>query len=189
MAKKTPTKGKQRTPPRTVAISARLDPQMKFLLEIAAKMERRSMSNFLERAVEDRARTITVDEGNLEVDDDLEDPPRDAYELARQLWSVNPLETFVRLAMRYPDLLDYDERARWHVILHTPEFWQLPPLVEPDIRIHHCNLCYLQDQVPEIQDLIDQAANNVPPRGLTKEEIEQLGWEPDDSRYNPFEDS
>lgn len=106
-----------RTPqPRKEATSVRLEPKIKYLVEIAARIQRRSVTNYIEWALEESLRSVHMDDnisgsyGNTATLDYLKD----------FLWSINESERFMILALNYPELLTFEEQKLWQVISKHP---------------------------------------------------------------------
>lgn len=101
---------------RSEVVQVRLDPKLRFAAELAAAKERRTLSSFIEWAVEQAVRDIVVhyapDEGQ-----------RSAEMVANSVWDVDEADRFVNLATHYPGLLTHDEQRRWKFIKETRCFW------------------------------------------------------------------
>lgn len=44
-------------------------------------------------------------------------------DVASQLWDVDEADQFVKLALRFPDLLTHDEQKLWKLIRETEDLW------------------------------------------------------------------
>jgi hypothetical protein len=97
--------------PRTEVFAMRLDPKLKYLGEIAARKQRRSLANFVEWAIEQALSTVPLNAPGESVY-----PTVTVASKAEELWSPNEATRLVNLATRYPDLLTYEERLIWDVI-------------------------------------------------------------------------
>jgi hypothetical protein len=97
--------------PRTEVFAMRLDPQLKYLGELAARKQRRSLANFVEWAIEQALSTVSLnalrESGSQTVT---------VADKAAELWSPDEATRLVNLATRYPDLLSYEERLIWDVV-------------------------------------------------------------------------
>ena len=91
---------------RTEVFAMRLDPKLKYLAEIAARKQRRSLANFIEWAIE---RTL---DGVLLAGSD----GPTVSEASTRLWALDEPNRFVLLARHFPDLLTYDEQLFWQII-------------------------------------------------------------------------
>lgn len=98
--------------PRTEVFAMRLDPKLKYLAEIAARKQRRSLANFIEWAVEQAlGKVMLVETGELNGQYD-----RSVLAEAGKLWDLEPSDRFIKLAESYPDLLTYEEQLIWKAI-------------------------------------------------------------------------
>ncbi len=97
---------------RSQVVTVRLDPKLKFALELAARKQRRTISSFIEWAVEDAITKVQITE-NINIAD-----------LMIQVWDVEDADRFVKLALNFPELLTYEEEKLWKVITDFKPFWQ-----------------------------------------------------------------
>jgi hypothetical protein len=99
---------------RSETVTVRLDPKLRYLAELAARKQRRTLSSFIEWAVEDSLRRVMLYEGTGYNNDEsisVVDEPR--------LWDADEAERFARLAILYPELLTYEEQKLWKVLLDS----------------------------------------------------------------------
>lgn len=97
---------------RSETVTVRLDPKLRYLAELAARKQRRTVSSFIEWAVEQSFKEVKLYQGtgyNGDGDITIE-------HAAAGLWDVDDAERFVRLAINYSDLLTHDEQVRWKVL-------------------------------------------------------------------------
>ncbi|HBA67163.1 MAG TPA: hypothetical protein DCZ48_13485 [Methylococcaceae bacterium] len=90
----------------------RLDPKLRYLTEIAARKHRRTISSFIEWAVEASLRDVRLYQGTgYQGDEDItvEDESKD-------LWDIDESERFARLAIKYPELLTHQEQEIWKLL-------------------------------------------------------------------------
>ena len=97
---------------RSQVVTVRLDPKLKFAAELAARKQRRTISSFIEWAVEEAVTRIHVKE-NVNIN-----------EVMNQVWDVEDADRFVKLALNFPELLTYEEERLWKVITEYRPFWQ-----------------------------------------------------------------
>jgi predicted transcriptional regulator len=100
---------------RSETVTVRLDPKLRYMAELAARKQRRTLSSFIEWAIEDALAHVYVEEGSsyqISVADD-----------AAKLWDVDEADRFVKLALRYPDLLTHEEQVIWKLIKECGLFW------------------------------------------------------------------
>lgn len=105
---------------RSETVTVRLDPKLRYLAELAALKHRRTLSSFIEWAVEESLKTMTIDEG----DDEARVPSSTLAEHARYLWDVEDADRFAKLALRFPELLTHEEQKRWKLIRENGFLWR-----------------------------------------------------------------
>lgn len=100
---------------RTETVSVRLDPQIRYFAELAARKQRRSLSNFIEWAIVQSFHDISLaperDNKNAENSPTIVD---DMYDST--LWSYDRTARLALLAIHYPELLTHDEQALWEIV-------------------------------------------------------------------------
>ena len=89
---------------RSEVFAFRMDPRMKYLSELAARRQRRSLANFIECAVETALQETRVGDGES------------LLFQGKKLWDLYPSDRLLNLAEHYPDLLTYDEQLIVRVI-------------------------------------------------------------------------
>jgi hypothetical protein len=135
---------------RVEIVTTRLKPELKYLAEIAARSQRRSLSSFLELSVEHALRGLYIEEPETlqkRIDalltssgPDAEDGPLSAakpdalhpsvWDCRTELWDDNESDRFMKLSRRHPYLLSTEERAIKSVIANT-EHWRAILLRKP----------------------------------------------------------
>lgn len=100
---------------RTETVTVRLDPKLRYLAELAARKQRRSLSSYIEWAVEDSLSRVALQE-----DSNYRTTVGDE---ASALWDVDEADRFAKLALRYPDLLTHEEQVRWKLIRENGAVW------------------------------------------------------------------
>lgn len=90
--------------PKTEVFALRLDPKLKYLAEIAARSQRRSLANFVVCAIAQSLRDVPM----------ANEPGAPSIaDIGSKLWDIDPATRLEYLAENYPDLLTYDERLAW----------------------------------------------------------------------------
>ena len=97
---------------RSETVTVRLDPKLRYLAELAARKQRRTVSSFIEWAVEQSFSSVPLYQGTGYNGDDS---VTIEHEAAR-LWDIDESERFIKLAISYPDLLTHEEQVRWKVL-------------------------------------------------------------------------
>jgi hypothetical protein len=92
--------------PRTEVFAMRLDPKLKYLAEIAARQQRRSLANFIEWSIASALDRVPLgDSDGLTVS-----------KAATKLWALDEPDRFIQLAKYFPELMSYDEQLIWRII-------------------------------------------------------------------------
>ncbi len=100
---------------RTEVVQVRLDPKLRFAAELAAAKERRTLSSFIEWAVQQAVNYLEVTR--------QQEQPFTAQAVANIVWDVDEADRFVNLAVCALELLTHDERRKWKFITETRPFW------------------------------------------------------------------
>src|SRR5207244_10986807 len=101
-------------------VTVRLDPKLRYLAELAALKHRRTLSSFIEWAIEDSLQRVKLREGtgyNNDTGTTISDD-------AESLWDVDDADRFARLALKYPELLTHAEQKRWKLIRENGYLWR-----------------------------------------------------------------
>jgi len=100
---------------RTETIGFRLEPKLRFAAELAARKQRRSLSSFIEWAVDEAMENVFLDsESQVTVRQAL-----------KEVWDPDEADRFVRLAAKYPELLNHEEERLWKCIRSYQHVWML----------------------------------------------------------------
>lgn len=100
---------------RSETVTVRLDPKIRYLAGLAARKQRRTLSSYIEWALEDSLARVELYHGsgyNDETSTTIADE-------AAHLWDVDEAERFVRLAIRYPELLTHEEQEWWKLLVDS----------------------------------------------------------------------
>jgi hypothetical protein len=101
---------------RSETVTVRLDPRLRYLADLAARQQRRTLSSFIEWAVEESLGHVTLrTSGGQAVS---------LASAAPDLWDVDEADRFVRLALRHPELLTHEEQIRWKLITENGAVWR-----------------------------------------------------------------
>lgn len=98
-------------------VTVRLDPKLKYLAELAARRLRRTLSSYIEWAIEDSLSRVQVRVNSSESQESFSDQ-------ASALWDVDEPDRFAKLALKYPDLLDHEEQRIWKLIQENGLVWR-----------------------------------------------------------------
>jgi hypothetical protein len=110
---------------RTETVTMRLDPRLRYLTELAARKQRRTVSSFIEWAIEQALSHVTLDE-----DKDVK-----VIAASTRLWDPDEADRFAKLALSYPQLLTYEEQVLWKLIQECKGLWRrVPPSVTSPVE-------------------------------------------------------
>lgn len=111
---------------RSETVTVRLDPQLRYLAELAARQHRRTLSSYIEFAVR-----LAVGQETLGSPADAPSTaPPTLGQIGPELWDVDEPDRFAKLAFRFPHLLTYDEQVLWKAVLERDTLWA------PDGEVH-----------------------------------------------------
>lgn len=105
---------------RSEIITVRLDPKLRYLAELAALKQRRTLSSYIEWAIQDSLNRVYLAEGS----GFNNDYGSTVYDEADKLWDVDAPDRFAKLALLHPDLLTYDEQKKWKLIRENGHLWR-----------------------------------------------------------------
>ena len=105
---------------RSETVTVRLDPKIRYLAELAARKQRRTLSSYIEWALEDSMARVELHPGSGYNND----TGTTVADEAAHLWDIDEADRFARLALRYPDLLTYEEQATWKLIRENGYLWK-----------------------------------------------------------------
>lgn len=86
--------------PRKEVTSVRVEPQVRYLLDIAARAQRRSVTNFIESAILDAVKNVELVDG------------KSVWDLELELWDLCEKQRLLNLKKIAPRLLNYDDQIR-----------------------------------------------------------------------------
>jgi hypothetical protein len=107
-----PREGRQA---RSEFATLRLDQRLLYSIELAARKQRRTISSYLEWAAEQSLDRIRLAESG--------GPSHSIADEMSELWAVDEVERFVKLASRHPDLLNHHEQILWRLIRESQYVW------------------------------------------------------------------
>lgn len=108
---------------RSETVTVRLDPKLRYLTELAARMQRRTVSSYIEWAVEESlSRVYLRDEVGGSRDDHQR--PISVESMADGLWDVDESDRLIKLATQFPELLTHEEQVLWKLIRENGLLWK-----------------------------------------------------------------
>lgn len=105
---------------RSETVTVRLDPKLRYLAELAARLHRRTLSSYIEWSIKASLDTEIVRPTNLT---SLMASDHTIGNEAEYLWDVDDADRFAKLALRYPHLLSHEEQVRWKLIRENGYLW------------------------------------------------------------------
>lgn len=103
---------------RSEIVTVRLDPKLRFAAELAARKQRRTLSSFIEWAIE----KIVSEEITAIADGGTN--PDTAYQAMMKIWDIEEADRFINFASKYPGLMNFDEERLIKLIEETPYFFK-----------------------------------------------------------------
>jgi hypothetical protein len=100
---------------RSETVTVRLDPKLRYFAELAARKQRRTLSSFIEWAIE-----LSLDKVHFA---DFAESSSIASELSK-LWDVDEVDRFAKLALSHPDMLLHEEQVLWKLIRENGYVWK-----------------------------------------------------------------
>ena len=101
---------------RSETVTVRLDPKLRYLAELAARKQRRTLSSFIEWAIEDTLKRIHISEHQ---NDD-----RTIHDVSQSLWDVDDADRFANLALNFPEWMNHEEQVFWKLVRETGYLWK-----------------------------------------------------------------
>lgn len=136
---------------RSETVTVRFDPKLRHLAELAARKHRRTLSSYIEWAVEESLSRVQLRDENT----DAFEPAVNLGAVADSLWDVDEADRLAKLALQFPELLTHEEQILWKLVRENGYFWlgrydkpsgdwtwrvQLDSLIYPRLREHWATL-------------------------------------------------
>lgn len=101
---------------RSVVVTMRLDERLRYLVDLAARKQRRTASSFLEWAAEKALDAVPLGDGK--------DKDHTVGGWASYLWNVDPIQRFITLGFEFRDLMTFEEQELWSLIQNNGYLWR-----------------------------------------------------------------
>jgi len=113
MAKNKPNQGARKTE----TLTLRLDPKVKFMIELVSRIRRQSITGVIEAAIEEIA-------GDLGAPFHYKGETNnwDLSSAVAEVWSTDESERFINFCYHLPNLLTFEEQRIWETIKASPFF-------------------------------------------------------------------
>lgn len=140
---------------RSETVTVRLDPQLRYLVELASRKQRRTLSSFIEWALEESLNKIPVKDGYNESD------LTSIADVKNFLWDVDESDRFLKLALNYPSMLNHQEQVLWKLVCENGYLWrgkyETSSPYEWDWRISETTI--IHERLREYWEIFNQVAN------------------------------
>lgn len=100
---------------KSTVFTLRLEPKLRFALDLLARKRHRTMTSVIEWALH---KAIEDQDSGLFIRNALDDSTKNILD---DVWDTEPADRFIKLAMNYPSLLTFDEDRLWKVIREDEE--------------------------------------------------------------------
>lgn len=122
----------------SVSVSMRLEPKTKYLIDLLAREQKRTITGVIEWALERAA-----EQERFDASEGYGGPSfRDMLDV---LWSTDEAMRLIALAFNKPALLDYDEMRIWETIKASPDLWRIfNPLTASKLDMSFLNVEMVQ---------------------------------------------
>jgi hypothetical protein len=108
---------------RSETVTVRLDPKLRYLAELAARKHRRTLSSFIEWAVEESLANVSLREASGDSEEEYM-PAISVGSAHNSLWDVDEADRFVKLATQFPELLTHEEQVVWKLVRENGAMWK-----------------------------------------------------------------
>ena len=131
---------------RTETVTVRLDEKLRYLAELAARKQRRTLSSFIEWAVQDSLERVMLRAPTSG------DAAKTVASEAAHLWDVDEAARFVKLATHYPELLTYEEQLQLNLLI-SQLVWDYPRDPETGARDPAANSTDMRDRIAMVRSI------------------------------------
>ena len=108
---------------RSETVTVRLDPKLNYLCELAARSQRRTKSSFIEWAIANSLKSVTLPEV-LSSETPFDGTEATLQEKASQLWHVDEPDRVAALALIASALLTHEEQLIWRLVRENGLLWK-----------------------------------------------------------------
>lgn len=147
----------------------RIDPKTKYLIDLLARDQKRTITGVIEWAIELAAAHEQFDSSSNSFYDDMID----------KLWSTDEATRLTALALHKPSLLDYDEMRIWETIKASPDLWRTGyrPSTNMPIDPNAMQIAIIQHYWDDIIEHVGRLRHSraVKPFALTDEQKKEAG--------------
>ncbi|MEN1927611.1 hypothetical protein WCE37_01160 [Luteimonas sp. MJ250] len=146
---------------RTETLGLRLDPRLKFALELAARDQHRSISGTVEWCVERVLRETEVD---------IALPGAwTFFDLTHRVWDVDPNKMLANICAYAPRLATFEETQKYRIMHMTEQLWYNPGAVRDG-----SNLVDIEDPLA-FAHIVQEILEDGKFRAISEKELESAG--------------
>lgn len=159
----------------SVNVSLRLDPKTKYLIDLLAREQKRTLTGVVEWALERAA-----EQERFDLSTGYDGPSfRDMIDV---LWSTDEAVRLIALAFNKPSLMDYDEMRVWETIKSSSDLWRIntpASISKLDMTMLNVDLVQrywetLTDHVARHRHASSIRPFNLEEHGMTRKEIDDI---------------
>jgi hypothetical protein len=115
---------------KTEIVSVRLDPRLRYLAELGARIHRRALSNFIEWAIEESLKEVSL----FDLPEEAA-PKSSITSMSNYYWDIHEADRFARFASQHPDLLVLPEEQILARLIEKSDFiWGKPDEQADDVE-------------------------------------------------------
>ncbi len=104
---------------RSETVTVRLEPKLRYFAEIAARKQRRTLSSFIEWAIQEELEKVYIEESS-----GLDSRGTTVADTMHNLWDVEEQTRFIKLGLFFPDLMTHEEQILWKLIRENGAVWR-----------------------------------------------------------------
>ena len=110
--------------PKKEVLSLRIEPKLRYLIDLAARIQRRNLTNYVEWALEESLKNVILEHHDGAIENlSL----YNAGNIPNFIWSANEARNFLTLATSYRNLLTYEEQRVLEIIQSLPYVFCINP--------------------------------------------------------------
>lgn len=132
----------------TVNVGIRIDPKIKFALDMMGRLQKRSLTAVIEWAISSAMVQQQIDN---------QSGGRSVSEAIESIWSTDEATRFINMCFEVPSLLTYDEMRIWDTIKLSADFWMTDT---PSIYREHLWDGVVRDHWDKLKAHVDEYKNS-----------------------------
>lgn len=129
----------------TVSVGIRIDPKIKFALDLMGRLQKRSLTAVIEWAISNAISQQTA--GPFD---------RSLSDVVDVIWSTDECTRFINLCYQLPEALTYDELRTWETIKASPYFWIKSKDGTHDTAVNNLSIFLVRDNWEAIIDHVSR---------------------------------